>query len=272
MPAAQPPPPTPDNLKRLQDLVLDPQISVIPLEIYRDASEWALQRLSRDFSTTYTLDSQVPWERQYLFVILAGSYLARRRAAQEATGQTISSTSAMSEIEVPNLRVQESSEELHGAEFWNTFADDLLDLYDGETGGVAPTDALPEVDVGVLLRHNRQTGGFSPRSETSDPSAPANFSAAVSGSDVVLSWDKVLGAELGGYEIYRDSVQADLNFPGLTQRIFVISDPHGWPVDGILYPRRTDEARPSGTWYYKICTIDNNGLRGFSAAVSATVP
>ena len=252
------------------DRVLDPAAGVIEPRTYRDAAEYALQRLSRDFDVTYTTDDMVPWDRLYLFICLATAYLARIRAANEATSSG-SSTSAMTEIEVPNLRVQESTEELHGAEFWDNFADECEAMYDAETGG-PPADALPEVVVGFTTRQNLRTGGKHHYSLDEDPAAPTNFAAAVSGSDVVLTWDKVTGIYMAGYEIYRAAASADLDVPLIADRLYIIPDVHGWPVGGIIRPRRTDAARPSGTWYYKIASINKNGLRGFSGTVSAVVP
>lgn len=271
MPTAVPPPPNNDNLQRLRDRILDPDVSVIPDRMYRDAAEAALQRLSRDFSTTYTTDDSVPWDRQYLFIILATIELARYRAAQEATGVS-GSSSSMTELEVPNLRIQEASEAKHGADYWASYADALEDQYLGEVGNAVSVDTIPQVEVAALTRQNLRTGGRMQYSSDYAPTAPTGVSTVVSGSDVTVKWTKVTGPYSGGYEIFRDSVSTTLETPGTSQRIFMIPDPHGWPKDGVLYTERTDLTRPSGTWYYVVATVNKNGLRSFSSIVSAAVP
>ncbi|WP_162458584.1 DNRLRE domain-containing protein [Pseudactinotalea suaedae] len=99
-----------------------------------------------------------------------------------------------------------------------------------------------------------------PAPDTTAPSVPGVPTASVDDADVALSWSASSDAVgVTGYAVYR----------GTTAGFTANASSRIAEVTGTSY---TDEARPAGTWFYKVTAVDAAGnVSGASGAGSATV-
>lgn len=233
-------------------------------EVYEGAGEYALQKLSYDFGTTYSSDTSVPSARRFLLAKLMTIELAYIRAADSAE----SGDSAT--VSVPDLSV--SGGGTVGADFWMKLAGDLQAEYDGElsTGEGAGEAHEATVEVVTVQRTSRRTGTLSNYIAAVDPDAPADFTAVVKSSAVWLTWTPGHDQHFAWYELYRSADEDALEYPATSQRVTVLSDIKGVWTGGIVAPRIIDSPGV-GTWYYRMAAVNDVGLRAFTPIASAEV-
>jgi hypothetical protein len=101
---------------------------------------------------------------------------------------------------------------------------------------------------------------YSPPTDTSAPTTPADLAANVTGSSVALTWSASSdNVDTTGYSVYRG-----------TSAGFTVDA--GSKIADVTDPSYTDTNRPVGTWFYKVKARDAAGnTSGASSAASATV-
>lgn len=258
-----------DTVSKLKRRVNDP--ASLDADAYQDAAETALSRLSFDFAATYMADTDVPFERQSLFLDLAAIELCYMLAGEHADDIDVSS---MSKITVPDLAV-DVGDKLLGSELWLKYAKQLEAEYQraidlsNETPGTV--DQMPEVVVGVVARQSMRTGGRTEYDTNPGPNS-CTLAASLSGTNVSVTWSAPPSPRwFAAYEVFRAATAAELEFPESDMLVQTIGDVHGrWNGAGMF--RRWLDSPGSGTWYYKLAVLDTSNLRAWSAVVSATVP
>jgi hypothetical protein len=249
--------------------------------VYENAVGRSLEKLSYDFSTAYTSDSDVPHERTHLMLTLATIELCYIRA-----GDGISSSASAGDIEtiaIPDLSITNSTSSTTGTgtDFWLKLASLLQDEYDtavGADGGggssASSVDTLPEVGQGVTFRTALRTGSRTSYGLDSALTAPATFTATATGSTIIVTWSAVRDKHFAYYEIYRAATSADLEYPDSTTSVKIVPDPNGLWSNGHVYPRWSDTNDGSGhtgTLYYRLAIVNSNSLRSFTPVASATI-
>ncbi|MFQ6026689.1 MAG: LamG-like jellyroll fold domain-containing protein [Dehalococcoidia bacterium] len=128
------------------------------------------------------------------------------------------------------------------------------DFYDGVLDDVRLYGrALSAQEVSDLFNGN--TGGGDPN-DTTPPSAPTNLVATANGEDVDLSWSAADDADSGvtSYNIYRDTT------PG-TQKNLIDTLADSSPV-GTTINYTDNTTNPATTYYYEVAAVDGANLEG----------
>jgi len=230
---------------------------------YQDALEFALSKLSFDFDETYSVVADIPNNRVFLLVKLAVIEMAYIRAG-EGVGVSEDSDSAGSEgissLTVPNLSVTgpESASEKEAADVWLNLARVLQDEYDAElehSGGNSLTAEITSTPVNRLsLTH----GGLASRKL--DEGLPSvSVAAVVDGFSVSLSWGVLYSDLFDRYEIYRD-IASDMETEVLRSSI---TDNHDVSF--------VDTVESTGTYYYRVKTVNPNEIKTNSSTLLVTV-
>lgn len=232
-------------------------------EIYVEAISFALSKLSFDFGVSYSVVEDVPEKHKFLLIKLGTIEMCYIRASVEADGDAADDSGSVdiSSVSVPDLSVSENvSTTTRGAGYWMELARALQDEYDGEVGdNKAGQNQGGEIEQGYMRRISLTTGGY--RKRVLDPGLPAvTVSGVVTGSDVKLTWSKLLHEAFLAYEVFIDDTPTFDD----EERLAFITDNH--------IVEFTDKARATGTWYYRVKTLNPNQLTTNSNTVTAVVP
>ena len=277
---------TPEMITRVRTIIrdlADPTGSAVPPgcatfddSVYLEAGQFSLEKLSYDFDEEYLVATDVPYRRQFLLQKLATIQMAQVRASSSASGED-DTEGAVSSISVPDLSISEDTGSAAGADYWLQLAAALQEEYDNEIAGFSH-GSTPGDMTHLPTVLNQTTGRFSLRSNSRAPYnidvalAAPTVAATVDGSDVVITWSPILDQHFAWYEIYRSLSPTTLETPSQTQRIEIIPDPHGYFDEGIIRPRYVDKSLASGTYQYRMCSVNDNTLRGFSSILTVVVP
>lgn len=233
-------------------------------DCYVDAIQFSLSKLSFDFGVSYSTVEDVPTNHKFLLIKLTTIEMCYIRASAESDGDADdvgSGSDDITNISVPDLSVSENTASTSkGAAYWMNLAQALQQEYDGEVGDKkAGQNQGGFVEQAYTRRISLTTGGY--RKRVLDPGLPAvTVSGVVVGADVKLTWDKLLNELFLAYEIYVDD---DPTFPD-EERIGFITDNH--------ITEFTDKNPGTGTWYYRVKTLNPNKLTTPSNTYVAVVP
>lgn len=229
-------------------------------EYYLDAVEFALSKLSHDFSTSYPEAESVPDGRVFLLIKLATIEMCYVRAASYADVEdSAGGTLAIDMVKVPDLEIESDGASIEDpAASWVNLAQKLQDEYDGELSHVGGSSNAAEIQTGVVKRISLTNGGY--RKYTLDRGLDAvTLSSVVAGSDVALSWTAVYDETFNSYYVYRGT---SITMTG-EERLSVISDNHT-----VEYG---DEGLASGTYYYRVKTVNANGIKINSNTITVVI-
>lgn len=274
---------TTETVRRVRRYLRDDTAPWVYLdEVYYDAIQFALEKLSYDFGEDpgYAADTEVPTSRRFLLVKLAAINMAYLRAADEANppegdDEDGDDPGDITMIAVPDLTIQEGAT-TSGADLWLDLADRLQKEYDGEVGTKGDTpgavDNLPEVQSKTMFRTALRTGTRVKYALDQGIASPANCVAALSGANVVVTWDPVFDDNFLRYELFKALDPETLEFPEDAQRFRIISDPHGDLFGTISRTRAVVEGLASGTWYFRVAAVSDNVLHSFGDVLTVVVP
>ena len=232
-----------------------------------DSIQFALEKLSFDFDTSYTAVPDVPVKHTFLLVKLATIQMCYIRASEGAEGENEEGQETrFTSLAVPDLSVTDGGEgESRGPAYWMKLADRLQEEYDGELGdgGAANQNQGGVVEVGFTRRISLTHGGYAKRNL--DPGLDATTLGdppSVVGSDVTLEWTKLQTEGFRYYEIVRSPTAV---FDDDTEEVV-------HQESDIHVEEYTETAVPSGTWFYTVRTVNPNMLKTDSNIVSVVVP
>lgn len=220
---------------------------------YEDAIQFALSKLSHDYSEQYLDVPSVPFERVFLLRKLATIQMCYERAQAAETSSNDPDSDgdieAVASVSVPDLAVTKTSKDADDtSDRWLKIAEDLQAEYDGELEHDGGQSLAAEVEVGVVNRKSMKHGGYASRKL--DQGLPAvSVSATVDGANVNLVWTKLFSDLFMQYEVYR-SVIGDFSDE---EQVAVVGDNH--------INEYTDEAPGFGTYYYRVYTVNPNGIK-----------
>lgn len=269
---------TTDTVRRVRRYLRDDAVEVVyEDEVYYDAIQFALEKLSFDFAAdpAYAADTDVPTANLFLLVKLAAINMAYIRASDAASGED-GDPGDITMIQVPDLTIQEGATKA-GADVWLDLADRLQREYDNEVGTKGETpgavETLPELRQSTMSRTALRTGSKAPYGMDRGIDAPENLAAVLSGTDVVLTWDPVFDDHFLRYELFQAVDPDTLDVPEDTQRIVMISDPHG-ELYGTISRTRYTVTGPfgPGTYRFRIAAVSDNLLHSFGDVVTMVVP
>lgn len=231
-------------------------------EDYQDAIGFSLSKLSSDLSVVYSTIVDVPAEHDFLLVKLATIEMCYVRASATAEREGEDGTNTdITTISVPDLSVSDSnSGESRGTTYWMLLAKRLQSEYDGEIKHLGGAALAGQVTQGYLRRISLTHGGFRKRLLDPGLAAVQGFTALLSGSDVLLTWNVLLVEDFARYDIFR-----------ATDSAFVDEERVGQVFDN-QKPKFTDESVASGAYFYRVKSVNPNELSTPSSAVAVTVP
>lgn len=257
----------PAVIDRIRRLVADYQpCQQYDDEVYRDQIQFALEKLSFDFDVDYLAVTDVPVRHTFLLVKLATINMCYVRASEGAEGGSgEGEETRFTNIAVPDLTVSDgNADDSRGPSFWLKLAQRLQEEYDNELGDSGP--AGQNVGGVVVIDYSRRIslthGGY--RKRVLDPGLEAvvvEDPPTVDGSSVELRWTTLAVEGFSYYEIVRAPTSA-FN-PSDTTVALQEADIH--------VGEGTELNVPSGTWYYRVRTVNPNGLKTDSNTVSAVV-
>jgi hypothetical protein len=228
---------------------------------YQDALEFALSKLNNDFGLTFATVSAVTANKLFLLEKLATIQMAYARAAKilDRQNDPDTDTDDIASLQVPDLMVTGAAASIaREAKSWFDLAEMLQAGYDGELENAGGTSQTATVQVATIHRISLRHGGY--RNRILDPGLDAvTVAATVVGTTVTLEWDTLYASDFWSYEVYRGT-QSDMSDE---ERIYTITDNHDTDYD--------DEDLVSGTYYYRIKTVNPNELRTNSNTVEAIV-
>ncbi len=231
-------------------------------EYYEDAIDFALSKLSSDLGVSYTVVPDVPANQVFLLIKLAAIEMAyvRGSATAERDGEDGVNT-LLTQVIVPDLSVSDNGAgDSRGAAYWLKLARMLQAEYDGEISHLGGDALAAGVTQGVLRRISLTTGGF--RKRVLDPglAAVTGFAAILATPDVSLSWDVLLVEDFARYDIFRAT---DAGFSD-EERVGQVFDNQK--------PTFTDSDPPSGSFFYRVKSVNPNELSTPSSGIAVTVP
>ncbi len=229
-------------------------------EYYTDAVEFALSKLSHDFAATYTDAENVPEPRVFLMVKLATIEMCYVRAAGYADMEDLDTSGGPIDlVKVPDLEIETDNASVEDpSASWLNLAQKLQEEYDGEIKHVGGTSNAAETQSGTVKRISLSTGGYR-KYKLDQGLTAAIVSVVVAGDAVVLSWSALYEETFAAYEVYRGTSLTMLN----EERLSVIADNHT-----VEY---AEEGLASATYYYRIKTVNMNGIKTNSNTVVAAV-
>jgi len=219
-------------------------------EYYVDAVEFGLSKLSHDFSTAYEDAENVPDNRVFLLVKLATIEMCYVRAAGYADMEDLDSSSGPIDLlKVPDLEIETDNSSVEDpSASWINLAQKLQEEYDGELKHVGGTSNAAETQSGTVKRISLTNGGYR-KYKLDEGLAAAVVSAAVAGGAVALSWSALYEETFACYEVCRGTIITMSD----EERLSIISDNHT-----VEYG---DEDLTSGTYYYRVKTVNMNGVK-----------
>lgn len=230
-------------------------------EYYSDAVSFALSKLSHDFSADYSTVSDVPTSKVFLLTKLAVIEMCYVRAAEFVdvdSGEEL--TPNLHSVQVPDLEVEgENTSPAAGAQAWLNYAKSLQDEYDGELEHSGGSSNAAEIQTANLKRISLTTGGY--RKYALDRGlAAVTVSAVVASDKVTLSWSILYDETFLAYEVLRDtSVTMETE-----ERVAYITDNQ---VSSYV-----DTVPASGTYYYRIKTVNPNKIKTPGNTLQVVVP
>jgi len=231
-------------------------------DYYKDAIERGLQKLNFDFGESYAIVPDVPFDRVFLLIKLASINMCWFRASEGATGDSEIEhvETKYTTIAVPNLSVTDGNTgDSRGPTYWMKLADKIQEEYDNEVGSSAGQNQGSEVEIGTVRRISLTNGGY--RKRVLDPGLDAvTITTLVSGNDVTISWSKLQVEDFFSYEVVRSE---DGTFD---DEIVIRTE------TDIHVTEYTDESVVSGTWYYRVKSVNRNFLKTDSSTSIAVVP
>lgn len=217
---------------------------------YESAVKFALSKLSHDYGETYLAASDVPYGREFLLIKLAAIEMCYTRAqSAEISDSDDEGVDAIASVAVPDLAVTQSTDSPEDtADRWLRIATDLQAEYDEELSNDGGSSLVAGVEVQTINRKSMKNGGFASRKL--DPGLPAvAVSATVAGQSVNLTWTKLFSDLFLQYEVYRATA---VTFDD-EERVAAIADNHT-----VEY---TDTAPGLGVYYYRVYTVNPNGIK-----------
>lgn len=231
---------------------------------YKDAIQFALEKLSFDFDEDYTTVPLVPVRRTFLLTKLATIEMAYFRASRGAEGEEgEADKTRYTTIAVPDLSVSDSNEgKSRGPSYWLELANRLQSEYDEEVGSKAGQNQGGVIDEAVTFRTSLTHGGKAKRKLDPGLASVSVSTPTVNGSEVEIEWSKLVAYDFLLYELVRssDATFADSDLEEIVN--------HFHDNDRTDY---TETDVPVGTWYYMVRTVNPNRLKTDSNIVSATV-
>lgn len=229
---------------------------------YQDAVEFALSKLNHDFGATYATVPDVPTNKVFLLLKLATIQMAFARAAQIMDSEndpSNTSVGGISQIQVPDLLISGADDsDARSAMTWLDLANRLQAEYDGELEHSGGSSQAAELQLATIHKVSLHHGGFINRKM--DPGlAAVSVAATVSGTTVSLEWDTLYANDFMQYEVYRGTA-SDMSDE---ERIATIGDNHDTDYE--------DEELATGTYYYRVKTVNYNELKTNSNIVEAIV-
>lgn len=228
---------------------------------YLDAIEFSLGKLNHDFGLEYTVVSEVPIAKLFLLIKLGTIQMAYSRVSSvlDSDSDPDDEESGISSVQVPDLLVSgPESSDAREADTWIDLANKLQEEYDGELEQSGGQSQAATIQVANVHKVSLKTGGFISRKLDPGPSS-VTLAAFQSGNTVTLSWEKLYASDFYSYDVYRDTV-ADMSEE---TRLVRIGD-----NDTVEYE---DEGLVSGTYYYRVKTLNRNLLSANSNITEATV-
>jgi hypothetical protein len=218
---------------------------------YESAVKFALSKLSHDYDEVYLAASDVPYGREFLLIKLATIEMCYTRAqsAESSDSDDDDDLKSVASIAVPDLAVTKSTDSPEDtADRWLRIAADLQAEYDGELRSDGGSSLVAGVEVQTVNRKSMKNGGLASRKL--DQGLPAvAVSATVAGQSVNLTWTKLFSDLFLQYEVYRaTTVTFDEE-----ERVTAIGDNHT-----VEY---TDIVPGVGTYYYRVYTVNPNGIK-----------
>jgi len=230
-------------------------------EYYSDAVSFALSKLSHDFSENYATVSDVPTFRVFLLTKLAVIEMCYVRAAEFVdvdAGEEISGSAHS--IKVPDLEIDgEGTSPSEAAQSWLRYAQSLQNEYDGELAHSGGSSNAAEVQVANLKRISLTTGGY--RKYALDRGlAAVTVSAVVADNKVTLSWSILYDETFMAYEVLRGTSLSMEN----EERVAYITDNQKSSY--------VDIVPDSGTYYYRVKTVNPNNIKNAGNTLTVVVP
>jgi hypothetical protein len=230
-------------------------------EYYSDAVSFALSKLSHDFSADYATVTDVPTARVFLLTKLATIEMCYVRAAEFVDvdpGEELSAS--FHSLKVPDLEVDgEGTSPAAAAQSWLSLARSLQEEYDGELEHSGGSSNAAEIQTACLKRISLTTGGY--RKYALDRGlAAVTVSAVVAGTTVTLSWSILYDETFAAYEVCRDT---SINMEN-EERVAYITD-----NQKATY---ADEVPASGTYYYRVKTVNPNRIKTSGNTLTVVVP
>jgi len=218
---------------------------------YESAVRFALSKLSHDYGEGYLVVSDVPYGREFLLIKLATIEMCYTRAqsAETQSSDDDEGIETVASVAVPDLAVTQSTDSPEDiADRWLRIAADLQAEYDSELSNDGGSSLVAGIEVQSINRKSMKTGGLASRKL--DRGLPAvSVSATVAGQSVNLVWTKLFSDLFLQYEVYRaTTVTFDEE-----ERVTAIADNHT-----VEY---TDTVPSLGTYYYRVYTVNPNGIK-----------
>jgi hypothetical protein len=229
---------------------------------YESAVKFALSKLSHDYGESYLAASDVPYEREFLLIKLATIEMCYTRAQSAETSSSTDDDDgidAIASVAVPDLAVTQSTDSPEDtADRWLKIAADLQAEYDGELSNDGGSSLVAGIEVQTINRKSMKNGGLASRKLDTGLPAVA-VSATVAGQSVNLTWTKLFSDLFLQYEVYRATT---VTFED-EERVTVIADNHT-----VEY---TDTAPGLGVYYYRVYTVNPNGIKTQSNSLMVEV-
>jgi hypothetical protein len=218
---------------------------------YESAIKFALSKLSHDYGESYLVVSDVPYSKEFLLVKLATIEMCYTRAQSAKTldSDDDDDIDAIASIAVPDLAVTQSTdspEDIAGR--WLRIAADLQAEYDGELSNDGGSSLVAGIEFQAINRKSMKNGGLASRKLDTGLPAVA-VSATVAGQSVNLTWTKLFSDLFLQYEVYRATTVMFND----EERVATIADNHT-----VVY---TDTAPGLGVYYYRVYTVNPNGIK-----------
>lgn len=227
---------------------------------YESAVNFALSKLSHDYGESYLAASDVTYGREFLLIKLATIEMCYTRAqSAESSDSEDDDDASVASVAVPDLAVTQSTDSPEDtADRWLRIAADLQAEYDEELRNDGGSSLVAGVEVQTINRKSMKNGGLASRKL--DTGLPAvTVSAIVDGQVVSLTWTKLFSDLFLQYEVYRATT---ITFAD-EERIAAIADNHT-----VEY---SDTVSALGTYYYRVYTVNPNGIKTQSNSLTVEV-
>jgi hypothetical protein len=226
---------------------------------YEDALRFALSKLNSDFQTSYVGVENVPADKEFLLEKLATIEMCYVRAVEDEArrddAEEDDSLGDIASVAAPDISITKTStSDKQSSDVWLSLAAKLQSEYDGELVQDTEREGGGEVRVLVANRRSIKTGGLANRAI--DPGLPAvSLAAVVAGRSVALSWGILYSDLFLCYEVCRAADAAFAN----EECVASIYDNQ--------VHEYTDVVETPGAYYYRVKTVNPNGIRTEGASI-----